>query len=131
MASGVAALCCSVKLASTVVDSDPGVPSDVNACCAPSRPYVRDCKRALEDPDDFWAETAARLTWYRKWDKVLDLSKKPRANMNTDGTPNETLLPLAVAALRVSTSPTVTLVFGESTSAELVITPSTMYANAP
>ncbi|KAL1487247.1 hypothetical protein MTO96_031044 [Rhipicephalus appendiculatus] len=82
MASKVAALCCNVELGSSVVSNGSGVASnnDVNACCAPSRPYVHDCKRALEDPENFWAETAARLTWYRKWDKVLDLSRRPRAN---------------------------------------------------
>ncbi|MBI4734429.1 MAG: acetate--CoA ligase [Rubrobacteridae bacterium] len=30
-------------------------------------------KRSVEDPDGFWAELAEKeLTWYKKWDKVLD-----------------------------------------------------------
>src|SRR6478609_3208817 len=30
------------------------------------------CRRAIEDPNGFWAEQAESLTWFRKWDKVLD-----------------------------------------------------------
>ncbi|MBI4444666.1 MAG: acetate--CoA ligase [Acidobacteria bacterium] len=29
-------------------------------------------KRALEDPEGFWAEMAAAIDWYKKWDKVLE-----------------------------------------------------------
>ncbi len=29
-------------------------------------------KRSIEDPEGFWAEAAADLHWFRKWDKVLD-----------------------------------------------------------
>ncbi|HVP67672.1 MAG TPA: acetate--CoA ligase [Anaeromyxobacteraceae bacterium] len=32
---------------------------------------------ALKDPTGFWAKEAEELEWYRKWDKVLDDSKKP------------------------------------------------------
>ena len=28
--------------------------------------------RAKDDPAGFWGEMAANLTWFRKWDKVLD-----------------------------------------------------------
>ncbi len=34
-------------------------------------------KRALKDPERFWAERAEELYWYRKWDKVLDDSEAP------------------------------------------------------
>jgi acetyl-CoA synthetase len=36
-------------------------------------------KRSVEDPEGFWAEMAERqLTWYKKWDKVLDYNfEKP------------------------------------------------------
>ena len=29
-------------------------------------------QRAADDPEGFWAEQAESLSWYRKWDKVLD-----------------------------------------------------------
>ena len=34
-------------------------------------------KRATDDLEGFWAKEAEELEWYRKWDKVLDDSKKP------------------------------------------------------
>ena len=34
-------------------------------------------RRSLADPEGFWAEAAADIHWYRKWDKVLDDSRKP------------------------------------------------------
>ena len=32
---------------------------------------------AADHPEQFWAERAEELEWYRKWDKVLDDSNKP------------------------------------------------------
>ena len=29
-------------------------------------------KRSVEDPEGFWAEQAGRLTWFRKWERVLE-----------------------------------------------------------
>ncbi|KKL44720.1 hypothetical protein LCGC14_2362840, partial [marine sediment metagenome] len=34
-------------------------------------------KRSLEDPEAFWGEAAEEITWYKKWDKVLDDSNPP------------------------------------------------------
>jgi len=34
-------------------------------------------RRALENPEDFWAERAAALHWERRWDRVLDASRAP------------------------------------------------------
>ncbi len=34
--------------------------------------YNRMWNRAKDDPAGFWGEMAANLTWFRKWDKVLD-----------------------------------------------------------
>ena len=34
-------------------------------------------KRSIEDPEGFWAEAAESITWYKKWDSVLDDSNKP------------------------------------------------------
>lgn len=31
-------------------------------------------KRALDDPEPFWAEVAEELHWFRRWDKVFDWS---------------------------------------------------------
>ena len=32
---------------------------------------------SIDDREGFWAEQAKELEWYKKWDKVLDDSKKP------------------------------------------------------
>src|SRR5215510_8429289 len=34
-------------------------------------------KRSLTDPQNFWADAAKAVHWYKKWDKVLDDSEKP------------------------------------------------------
>ncbi|HYA87586.1 MAG TPA: acetyl-coenzyme A synthetase N-terminal domain-containing protein, partial [Nitrospirota bacterium] len=35
--------------------------------------YQQLYKQSVENPDKFWAEMAEKnLTWYKKWDKVLD-----------------------------------------------------------
>ena len=34
-------------------------------------------KRAQEDLEGFWADEAENLHWFKKWDKVLDETKKP------------------------------------------------------
>lgn len=34
-------------------------------------------KRALENPEEFWAEQAKILDWFKTWDKVLDDSNPP------------------------------------------------------
>jgi acetyl-CoA synthetase len=34
-------------------------------------------RKALEDPDAFWAAEAGELEWYRKWEKVCDAAEKP------------------------------------------------------
>ena len=33
--------------------------------------------RSLQDPEAFWAEAAAAIHWYKKYDKVLDVSRAP------------------------------------------------------
>ncbi len=33
--------------------------------------------RSIHDPKAFWAEAAAAIHWYKKWDKVLDDSRAP------------------------------------------------------
>jgi propionyl-CoA synthetase len=50
---------------------------------------VEEHRRSLADPEGFWAEAAAAIDWERKWDCVLDQSRKPfyrwftGARMNT------------------------------------------------
>jgi acetyl-CoA synthetase len=34
-------------------------------------------RRTIENPEDFWAEMAGELEWFKKWDKVLDDSNPP------------------------------------------------------
>lgn len=34
-------------------------------------------QRSISNPAGFWGHEAAKLTWYRKWDQVLDLSNPP------------------------------------------------------
>ena len=34
-------------------------------------------KKALENPQKFWAEKAEAIDWFKKWDKVIDDSNKP------------------------------------------------------
>ena len=39
--------------------------------------YDEMCRTASEDIEAFWSKEAKNLSWFRKWDKVLDDSKKP------------------------------------------------------
>ena len=39
--------------------------------------YEEAFKRSLVDPESFWGEAAAGITWDKKWDKVLDASNPP------------------------------------------------------
>ncbi len=45
-------------------------------------------KRSIEDREGFWADEAAKLDWYKKWDKVLDASNKPFYKWFTGGKTN-------------------------------------------
>ena len=49
--------------------------------------YEKIYKRSVEDPEGFWAEMAEKhLTWYKKWDKVLDWSfEKPEIKWFSGG----------------------------------------------
>jgi propionyl-CoA synthetase len=39
--------------------------------------YLDAHARSLADPDTFWAEAAGGITWFRRWDRVLDDSRPP------------------------------------------------------
>ncbi len=44
--------------------------------------------RSLEDPNGFWADAAQDIHWERKWDRVLDDSRKPFYRWFTGGVLN-------------------------------------------
>jgi propionyl-CoA synthetase len=39
--------------------------------------YEQAYQKSLDDPEGFWGELADDVCWIKKWDKVLDTSKKP------------------------------------------------------
>lgn len=39
--------------------------------------FERVYRRSLEQPEAFWAEAAEDIRWFRKWDRVLDDSRRP------------------------------------------------------
>ena len=45
-------------------------------------------ERSLQAPDEFWAEAAKDVHWYRRWDKVLDDSREPFYRWFTGGVTN-------------------------------------------
>jgi propionyl-CoA synthetase len=47
--------------------------------------YEEVFQRSIQDPDGFWGEAAEDISWYRKWDKVLDDSNKPFYRWFTGG----------------------------------------------
>ena len=44
---------------------------------AESTEYQAAHSRSLQDPEGFWSEAAAGITWFRRWDRVLDDSRPP------------------------------------------------------
>ncbi|MFN8063998.1 MAG: propionyl-CoA synthetase [Vicinamibacterales bacterium] len=47
--------------------------------------YLAAHARSLSEPDAFWAEAAAGITWFRRWDRVLDDSRPPFYRWFTGG----------------------------------------------
>ena len=45
-------------------------------------------QRSVTDPEAFWGEAAENISWYKKWDRVLDDSKKPFYRWFTGGEMN-------------------------------------------
>ncbi len=39
--------------------------------------YEEIFRRSIQDPERFWGEAAEAITWYKKWDRVLDSSNPP------------------------------------------------------
>ncbi|MFP4532965.1 MAG: propionyl-CoA synthetase [Desulfobacterales bacterium] len=50
-----------------------------------STPYDAVYQRSLKNPEDFWAEVAEDCHWFKKWDRVLDDSRKPLYQWFTGG----------------------------------------------
>jgi propionyl-CoA synthetase len=42
-------------------------------------------RKSIEDPEGFWGEAAEVITWYKKWDKVLDSTNPPFYRWFTGG----------------------------------------------
>ena len=48
--------------------------------------YWRIYKRSIEDPEGFWEELADQLSWYKRWDKVLEYDfEKPEVKWFING----------------------------------------------
>ena len=47
--------------------------------------YAEIFQKSITDPEGFWGEAAEAIDWYKKWDKVLDASKKPFYRWFTGG----------------------------------------------
>ena len=50
--------------------------------------YDKLYQESITDREGFWAKEAEDLSWYQKWDKVLDDSKKPFFKWFTGGKTN-------------------------------------------
>ena len=43
----------------------------------PGKKLKEEWEKSIKDPQEFWAEKAKAIDWFRTWDKVLDDSNKP------------------------------------------------------
>src|SRR6266478_969969 len=43
----------------------------------PMTGYAETYRRALKEPEAFWAEAAEAIDWEKRWDRVLDDSRPP------------------------------------------------------
>ena len=50
-----------------------------------NRTYEEFYLRSLQDPDGFWGEAAEEIHWERKWNRVLDDSRRPLYRWFTGG----------------------------------------------
>ena len=61
----------------SAMNSDLYHPSSETVDAAHIKDYDALYRRSITDREGFWAEEAAKLEWFKTWDKVLDDSKKP------------------------------------------------------
>ena len=52
-------------------------PSEAVTIQANVKEYNQLYHKSITQREQFWAEQSETLEWYKKWDKVLDTSKKP------------------------------------------------------
>ena len=57
----------------------------------PLKKFLNIYQESLEEPEEFWAEQARQLDWFRTWDKVLEW-KPPFARWFVGGKLNACLL---------------------------------------
>ncbi|KAG1703530.1 hypothetical protein DVH05_007477 [Phytophthora capsici] len=50
--------------------------------------YTEQYRRSLDKPEEFWAEAAQDLHWFKPWSKVLDTSRGPSSRWFTGGEMN-------------------------------------------
>jgi len=50
--------------------------------------YEEVYRRSIQDPEGFWGQAAEDIDWYRRWDRVLDDSRKPFYRWFTGGVLN-------------------------------------------
>ncbi len=69
----------------SAMNSDLYHPSPEVIDAAHIKDYESLYRRSVADREGFWAEEAAKLEWYKPWDKVLDDSNKPFYKWFTGG----------------------------------------------
>jgi len=60
-------------------------PSGVSHTAADPAIYEKEYRESLENPTEYWARAAEKLSWQKKWDKVLDNSNPPFTKWFTGG----------------------------------------------
>jgi acetyl-CoA synthetase len=53
------------------IDEEYASPKSVAPNCL-QQDFVGECKRSLQDPEDFWGDYALRFQWTKPWTKVLE-----------------------------------------------------------
>ena len=59
------------------LDGDVYYPSKEILATSRVRDYQCLYDQSIEDREGFWEKEASKLTWFKKWSKVLDRSEKP------------------------------------------------------
>ena len=52
----------------------------VHSCCIlRNKEYEESFRRSVESREEFWAEKAEDITWFKKYDRILDFSDPPHS----------------------------------------------------
>jgi len=73
---------------SNSMDQDVYYPAPEVVSAAHIKGYEELYKQSIDDPEEFWADRANELEWYKTWDKVLDDSDPPLFKWFTGGKTN-------------------------------------------